>query len=250
MLKQSLIYAVLIASNFWRPIPASGAEYGTAEEAKAMLMRAVAEVKKDKLAAIDSFNNNDARFRDRDLFVFCFNGETGKYTAHEAVVGHDVRAFRDAKGQPVGQRMYEIAAEGKTVSVDYILPVPGSTELAIKRAYLARIEGQVCGTSAYQFELTPGLSAALKERVAMETFYMSLTLSSLTGPQVLFISHPKEWKNESACVRALGKMEGAVTRLIRYDASALDLFGTRTGGSLKPGYFVSESECRHAEPWP
>jgi hypothetical protein len=248
MLKQTLIFTALIASILGIPVFASGAEFGTAEEAKAMLERAVAEVKRDKLAAIDSFNNNDTRFRDRDLFVFCFNGENGKYTAHEAMVSRDVRAFRDAKGQPVGQRMYEIAEVGKTVSVDYMSPVPGSTELALKRAYLTRVGDQVCGVSSYRFELTPNLSVSLKERVAMETFYMSVTLSSITGPQVLFISQPKPWKNELACVRALPRMEGAVTRLIRYDASALDLFGTGTGISLKPGYFVSGSECMPAEP--
>ncbi len=229
----------------------SASEFGTIEEAKAMLERAVVAVQQDKIAAINKFNYNDQQFRDRDLFVFCFNGQSGKYTAHEAMVGHDVRDFRDAKGQPVGQHMYEIAAEGKTVSVDYMSPVPGSAELALKRAYLTRIGDQVCGVSAYEFELTPNLSTTLKERLAMETFYMSLTLSSLTGPQVLFISQPKRWKNKLACVRALTRMEGAVTRLIRYDSSTLDLFGTTTGHPLKPGYFVSESECsRFAEPGP
>ncbi|HSC42600.1 MAG TPA: hypothetical protein VLH17_10015, partial [Candidatus Binatia bacterium] len=229
----------------------SANEFGTVEEAKAMLKRAVVAVQQDKIAAIDKFNYNDQQFRDRDLFVFCFNGKNGKYTAHEAMIGHDVRTFRDAKGQPVGQHMYEIAAEGKTVSVDYMSPVPGSAELALKRAYLTRVGDQVCGVSAYQFELTPKLSTALKERAAMETFFMSLTLSSLTGPQVLFVSQPKPWKNELACVHALPRMEGAVSRLIQYDASALDLFGTTTGHPLKPGYFVSEAECsRSAEPGP
>lgn len=228
----------------------SASEFGTTEEAKAMLKRAVVAVQQDKIAAIDKFNDNDERFHDRDLFVFCFNGQNGKYTAHEAMVGRDVRAFRDAEGQPVGQRMYEIATEGKTVTVDYMSPVPGSTEHALKRAYLTRVGDQVCGVSAYEFDLTPSLSTSLKERVAMETFYMSLTLSSLTGPQVLFISQPKLWKNELACVRALTRMEGAVTRLIQYDASALDLFGTTTGHSLKPGYFVSEAECRLARSGP
>jgi hypothetical protein len=33
---------------------------------------------------------------------------------------------------------------------------------------------------------------------AMETFFMVLTLSSLTGPQVTFFSHPKQWNNELA----------------------------------------------------
>ncbi len=133
----------------------SATEFGTIEEAKAMLKRAVVAVQQDKIAAINKFNYNDQQFRDRDLFVFCFNGKNGKYTAHEAMVGHDVRAFRDAKGQPVGQHMYEIAAEGKTVSVDYMSPVPGSAELALKRAYLTRVGDQVCGVSAYQFRLTP-----------------------------------------------------------------------------------------------
>lgn len=84
----------------------------------------------------------------------------------------------------------------------------------------------------------------------METFYMVLTLSSLTAPQTVFFSHPTPWKNESACVRALPRMEGAVTRLIRYDASALELFGTITGGPLSPGSFVSYSECWSAEARP
>ncbi len=81
----------------------------------------------------------------------------------------------------------------------------------------------------------------------METFYMFVTLSSLAAPQVLFMSQPQPWENESACERALPKMEGAVTRLIRYDASALGLFGTTAGGPLRPGYFVTASECRSAE---
>jgi signal transduction histidine kinase len=248
MYKSALIMIATAAVAVTASAHASSAnEFGTIEEAKAMLKRAVVAVQQDKIAAINKFNYNDQQFRDRDLFVFCFNGLNGKYTAHEAMVGHDVRAFRDAKGQPVGQRMYEIAADGKVVSVDYMSPVPGSTELALKRAYLTRVGDQVCGVSAYEFELTPNLSVALKERVAMETFYMSVTLSSITGPQVLFISQPKPWKNELACVRALPRMEGAVTRLIRFDASALDLFGTGTSISLKPGYFVSGSECMPAE---
>jgi len=85
---------------------------------------------------------------------------------------------------------------------------------------------------------------------AMETFFMVLTLSSLTGPQVTFFSHPKQWNNELACERALPLMEGAVTRLIRYDASSLELIGTTTGGPLNPGFFVSFAGCWSTEPSP
>ena len=84
----------------------------------------------------------------------------------------------------------------------------------------------------------------------METFYMVLTLSSLTSPQVLFFSHEMPWKDEVACVSALPRMEGAVTRLIRYDASALELLGTLTGGPLNRGFFVSTSACFSTQPRP
>lgn len=77
----------------------------------------------------------------------------------------------------------------------------------------------------------------------METFYMLLTLSSVAAPHVLFFSQPQPWKNELECRRALPKMESAVTRLMRYDPSALKLFGTITGGPLNPSYFVSYYQC-------
>jgi hypothetical protein len=84
------------------------------------------------------------------------------------------------------------------------------------------------------------------KRIAMETFCMFLTLSSLVAPQMVFISQPQPWTSQSECVRALPKMEGAVARLIRYDASALKLFGTTIGGLPNPTYFVSSSECKPA----
>ena len=44
---------------------------GTADEAKAMLTKAVAAVKADKDKAIALFNKGEGGFRDRDLYVFC-----------------------------------------------------------------------------------------------------------------------------------------------------------------------------------
>ena len=53
------------------------AEYGTADEARAMLERAVAAVKSDKAKALDMFNRGEDGFRDRDLYVFCANASDG-----------------------------------------------------------------------------------------------------------------------------------------------------------------------------
>src|SRR6201997_229654 len=54
---------------------------GTADEAKAMLMKAVAAVKADKAKALNMFNKGEGGFLDRDLYPFCFNAGDGKILA-------------------------------------------------------------------------------------------------------------------------------------------------------------------------
>ena len=155
MLKRALLMIAFIGSTLGGfASGASVAEFGSAEGAKAMLKRAIANIKSNKLGAIESFNHNDLPFRDRDLFVFCLNGGDGKFTAHEAFVTRDARKLRDAKGKAYGAEIYNDAQEGHITEVLFTSPVPGSTELAIKSAYVTRIGDQVCGVSAYQFNGT------------------------------------------------------------------------------------------------
>jgi hypothetical protein len=54
---------------------------GTAAEAKAMLEKAVAAVKADKAKALDTINEGEGGFLDRDLYVFCFNSGDGNIVA-------------------------------------------------------------------------------------------------------------------------------------------------------------------------
>jgi hypothetical protein len=170
MLKRTLI-SVALVSSFVSPAFASGGveyteedevkavashfaisgEYGTATEAKAMLDRAAAAVKADAATAIAAFNRNDPQFRDRDLFVFCFNAEDGKFTAHEALVGQNVRTIHDKAGKPLGEQIYQHAKEGQINTIAYMAPIPGSTEPASKRAYIMRLGAQICGVSFYRF---------------------------------------------------------------------------------------------------
>ena len=57
---------------------AQQAEVGTATEAKAMLVRAIAAVKADKAKALDLFAKGEGGFLGRDLYPFCFNISDGK----------------------------------------------------------------------------------------------------------------------------------------------------------------------------
>ena len=58
---------------------AQTAQYGTAEEARVMLEKAVAAVKADKTKALDIFS--EGGFKDRDLYVFCANASDSVQTA-------------------------------------------------------------------------------------------------------------------------------------------------------------------------
>ena len=56
-------------------------DHGTANEAKAMLLKAVAALKADKAQTLDLINKGEGGFLDRDLYVFCANNSDGKVVA-------------------------------------------------------------------------------------------------------------------------------------------------------------------------
>ena len=58
------------------------ADFGSAEEAKAVLEKAVAAVKENKAQALDMFNKGEGGFKDHDLYVYCANASDGIFTAH------------------------------------------------------------------------------------------------------------------------------------------------------------------------
>jgi hypothetical protein len=147
---------VLAASTLLMGGAALGAEqFASAEEARAMLDRAVTALKANEVAALKAFNDEkNKNFRDRDLYIFCFSLPDGKFTAYQSplMLGTDVRELMLDK-DPIGQRAYDAvakAAEGDVVSVDYSFPKPGSKQPATKQSLLTRIANQSCGVSYFK----------------------------------------------------------------------------------------------------
>jgi len=125
---------------------------GTAAEASALLQRAITELKANQAAAIAKFNQADGGFRDRDLYVYCFDMGTGKFTAHvnPALIGTDVRALKEKDGSPLGQKVYDAAIEGTITTINYNFPKPGGTDPVPKAAYVTRVGDQGCGVGYYK----------------------------------------------------------------------------------------------------
>jgi hypothetical protein len=125
---------------------------GSAEEAKAMLEKAVVQLKANQADALAMFNKADGGFRDRDLYVFCFEIDTGKFTAHvnPRNIGADIRALKEKNGSPLGQKLYDAAREGKVTKVDYNYPRPGGAEPVPKEAFITRVGDEGCAVGYYK----------------------------------------------------------------------------------------------------
>jgi hypothetical protein len=131
---------------------------GTADEAKAMLMKAVAAVKADKAKALDMFNRGEGGFLDRDLYVFCSNVSDGKNAAignpnAKQLLGKDARTLKDAAGKAFGEELYAAMQkpEGEITEVSYVFPRPGADKTPVPKVSLVTRAGDIgCGVGYYK----------------------------------------------------------------------------------------------------
>lgn len=127
-------------------------QFGSPDEARAMLDKAAAAIVADKAKALDQFAKGEGGFKDRDLYPFCFNASDGIITAGPAsVMGSDVRSLKDNSGKEFGAEMFAGAAEGKVIEVSYMWPRPGEDNTPVlKTSYVTRAGDQACGVGYYR----------------------------------------------------------------------------------------------------
>ena len=98
---------------------------GTADEAKALLARAATAVKTDRAGALAKFDAPNGGFKDRDLYVFCFDRKTGTVLAGQpATKGKDVRTYVDSTGKRFGQEMFANVRTATSTSSTICSPNP------------------------------------------------------------------------------------------------------------------------------
>ena len=121
------------------------AQQGTAQEAQAMLTKAVAAVKADKTKAIDMFVKGEGGFLVGDLYPFCFETSDGKILATQAkqFIGTDVRNLKDGTGKPFGMDLYAAAKEGKITEVSYMFPKPGTDKTPVPKVSFVTAVGDL-----------------------------------------------------------------------------------------------------------
>ncbi|GGC84552.1 cache domain-containing protein [Undibacterium terreum] len=134
------------------PAAAFSADAGTADEAKAMVQKAVAAMKKNGVdATIADINKRDGLYVDRDLYVVVYD-LNGKNLGHlnPKMVGKDMRGLKDEDGKYFIRERLEIAIKKGSGWQDYKFLNPLSRKVEPKSMYVERYGNVIVGCGIYK----------------------------------------------------------------------------------------------------
>lgn len=133
--------------------PAHANTAGTADEAKAMVKRAVAYIKdKGTDTAYAEFINGSS-FKDRDLYVSIYDlkGNCLVHGANAKLVGKNLWDLKDQNGVEVIKMQTELAlSKGEGWSQDFVFVNPVTKKLQTKVTYVQRVNDTWIGIGYYK----------------------------------------------------------------------------------------------------
>jgi len=139
---------VIVAVGFYPP-------RATPVEARAMLRRALAAMRRDEKAALGAFQAYPGPFIRDDLYVFVIDLASGRFLANGAnprLVGTDARTLRDANGKPIVTEAMETLARGRRGGhgeVAYSWRNPATGRIESKHTYFRTVDGKVVGVGYF-----------------------------------------------------------------------------------------------------
>ncbi len=132
----------------------SAAEFGTKEEAAAMVKRVQEKFKKDGADATFKAvsDKSTPEFHDRDLYPFIFdmNGVNVAHGTRPFLIGKNLLDFKDPDGKYIFHEMIKIANGPGSGWIDYKFLNPFTNKIENKSSYIERIGNYFVGVGAWQ----------------------------------------------------------------------------------------------------
>jgi hypothetical protein len=158
MIRKSIVAAASVAVLMISPTAFAEGQFGTADEAKAMLVKTAAAVKADRTKTLDLINKGEGGFLDRDIYPFCFELSDGKILAvasnnAKQYLGTDIRALKDATGRVYGPDLHAAAQkpDGQITEVSYMFPRPGADKTPVQKvSFVTKVSDIGCGVGYYK----------------------------------------------------------------------------------------------------
>ncbi len=152
--------AIVCVATLLAVCPSAAAEFGTREEAVAMVKRVQEKFAKAGAEATFAAVNDKStpEFHDRDLYPFIYDlkGLNVAHGARPALVGKNLISLKDQNGTYLIQEMIAIAKGPGKGWVDYKWPNPLTNKIEDKSSYIERMGDYFVGVGVYRF--LPGQS--------------------------------------------------------------------------------------------
>ena len=133
---------------------AFASQYGTPEEAKEMVKKAVTYLKKtDKDTLLKEVSNSKGKFIDRDLYISVYdtNGVVLAHGVNPKIIGKDVSTLNDVDGKFfIKEILSKAKADGKGTT-DYKWPHPETKAYQAKSAYYELVDGMIISCGYYKY---------------------------------------------------------------------------------------------------
>ena len=146
------ILAFIIVATF--ALSASAAEFGTRDEAVAMVKRVQAKFKAAGAEATFKAVSDpaDKDFHDRDLYPFIYDlkGLNVAHGARPALIGKTLIDLKDQDGKYLIREMVDIVNGSGTGWIDYKWPNPLNNRIEDKSSYVAKMGDYFVGVGIYR----------------------------------------------------------------------------------------------------
>jgi len=152
--------AVVLVATFLAIHPSTAAEFGTRDQAVAMVKRVIDKFAQSGTEATFKAVNDkhDPAFHDRDLYPFIYDlkGVNVAHGARPALVGKNLISLKDQNGTYIIQEMIALAKGPGSGWVDYKWPNPITNKIEDKSSYVEKMGDYFVGVGVYR--IAPGQS--------------------------------------------------------------------------------------------
>lgn len=132
---------------------ACAAEQGSADEATALVKKAIAFLKANgKEKAFAEFSNQSGQFKDRDLYIFVqdMKGNMFAHGGNQKLIGRDLLELKDADDKFFVKKMIEVASGKGRGWVDYKWTNPITKVIEPKASYIEKTDDVFIGCGIYK----------------------------------------------------------------------------------------------------
>ena len=151
---KKFLFALVGAVMTFSAVSVRAEEYGTKDEAVALVNKAIEFVKANgKEKALEEFNKSESQFIDRDLYVIAADAEEGTRLSHPykpALVGKNVFDAKDIDGKAYGEEIMEIAQGAGEGWVSYKFTDPKTQKIGDKETYVKVVDGLIIYCGVYK----------------------------------------------------------------------------------------------------